>query len=151
MLRSLFILFTCTVSVSSLDARAALACDCDPPSQKEVFTNASAVFIGEVIDIRPSAVSLFGHKSAPRSSYAVTFRVIESWKGVRGQEIVVHSDLGALPCYQFAFRKHRKYIVYAFGSNLIAITGCTRSSPVESTTYYLNELKALGPGSKRKS
>jgi hypothetical protein len=127
------------------------ACECEPPSQQNVFNHSSAVFIGEVLDIADSEVPLFKDlKPAPKSSYAVTFKVIEYWKGVRSSQIVVHSDLGGLPCHQFAFRKGEKYLVYAEGKNLVAITGCTRSRIVENTEYYRSELRGLGPAKKPK-
>ena len=125
------------------------ACSCDPPSQNKVFAFSAAVFLGEVLEISDSAVPLFkGYKEAPKSSYAVRFRVIQYWKGPKGSEIVVHSDLGGLPCNQFAFKKGEKYLVYAEGKNLIAITGCTRSRIVEDSEYYRSELRGLGRSKK---
>ena len=125
------------------------ACECDPPSQRSTFNHSSAVFIGEVIEIADSDVPLFKDlKPAPKSSFAVTFKVIEYWKGVRGSQVVVHSDLGGMPCHQFAFRKGEKYLVYAEGKTLIAITGCTRSRIVENTEYYRSELRGLGRSKK---
>src|SRR5467141_1830017 len=133
------------IVLSICAAPTLFACSCDPPSQNKVFASSAAVFIGEVLDISDSTVPLFkGYKEAPKSSYAVRFRVIQYWKGANGSQIVVHSDLGGLPCNQFAFKKGEKYLVYAEGKHLIAITGCTRSRIVDDSDYYRSELKGLG-------
>jgi hypothetical protein len=126
----------------SIGSPAVKACDCDPPPPRKVYKTADAVFIGQVIDISESKVPLF--KDQPDfGSWAVTFRVIKYWKGVKGPEIVVHSDLGGLMCHQFRFNKGETYLVYADGKNLIAITGCTRSGPIDAQ-HVIEQLKFLG-------
>src|SRR6201988_328016 len=141
---------TVVLTTLLLCAPSVLACDCEPPNQQDVFSHSSAVFIGEVVGIADSDVPLFKDlKPGPKSSYAVTFKVIDHWKGVRGSKIIVHSDLGGLPCHQFAFRKGEKYLVYAEGKHFIAITGCTRSRIVENSDYYRSELRGLGPSKKQ--
>jgi hypothetical protein len=129
-------------------AQVAYSCSCAPPSQKRVFNRSSAVFFGEVVDIWESGVPLFDDQPEVHS-YAVKFKVIEYWKGVKSSEVIVHSDLGGLSCHQFAFAKGKKYLVYAEGRNLIAITGCTRSSPDDSS-YFDAEYKGLGKSKKPK-
>ena len=127
--------------------KTSLACSCEPPSQRNVVALSAAVFVGEVVDIQDSDVPLFkDSKPSPKSSHAVTFRVRSYWKGIKGSEVVVHSDLGGLPCNQFAFEKGKRYLVYATGKNLIALTGCTRSHIADDGQYYRAELRGLGPG-----
>ena len=147
-MKSLFLLLGLLCGLTS-GSPTSFACSCEPPSQTKVFASSSAVFIGEVIEISDSSVPLFAdYKPAPKSSYAVKFRVLEYWKGVKGSEITVHSDLGGFPCNQFAFSKGEKYLVYAEGKNLIAITGCTRSRMVNDSEYYRSELRGLGRSKK---
>jgi hypothetical protein len=122
---------------------SAYACSCDPPAPQKLFREAHAVFVGEVIDISESSVPL--GKGFPGVSYSVTFKISKYWKGVKGSEITVHSDLGSLECHQFAFRKGEKYLVYAFGKDLISITGCTRSGQVDAE-YVIEQLKLFGKG-----
>jgi hypothetical protein len=132
-----------------LSTHVAYSCSCEPPSQKKVFGWSSAVFYGEVVDIWESDVPLFDDQPKV-GSYAVKFKVIEYWKGVKGSETIVHSDLGGLSCHQFAFTKGKRYLVYAEGKNLIAITGCTRSSP-DNSDYFAAEYRGLGKSKKPKT
>jgi hypothetical protein len=122
---------------------SAYACSCEPPAPQKLFRAAQAVFVGEVVDIHESTVPL--GKGFPALSYAVTFKISKYWKGVKGSEITVHSDLGGLECHQFAFRKGEKYLVYAFGKDLVSITGCTRSGQIDAE-YVKEQLKLFGKG-----
>ena len=127
----------------SLSSANVSACECDPPKPQKLFRDAKAVFVGQVIDIGESTVPL--DKGFPPLSYAVKFKVKEYWKGVKGSEITVYSDLGGLPCHQFAYRKGDTYLVYAFGKDLISITGCTRSGSIDAD-YVMEQLKLFGKG-----
>jgi hypothetical protein len=69
---------------------------------------------------------------------------------VKGNEVIVLSDLGGLECHQFKFQKGSTYLVYAFGRNLSAITGCTRSGSV-SEAYVTEQIKQFGKGKMPKS
>jgi hypothetical protein len=129
--------------ILSLAEASVHACECDPPKPQKLFRDAKAVFVRQVIEISESTVPL--GKGFPPHSYAVKFKVSEYWKGVKGSEITVHSDLGGLPCQQFAFRKGETYFVYAFGEDLISITGCTRSGSI-SADYVIEQLKLFGEG-----
>lgn len=126
-----------------LTAANVYACECDPPKAQKLFREAKAVFVGQVVEISESTVPLA--KGFPPHSYAVKFKVKEYWKGVKGSEITVHSDLGGLPCQQFAYRKGETYFVYALGKDLISITGCTRSGSIDAD-YVLEQLKLFGKG-----
>jgi hypothetical protein len=119
------------------------ACSCEPPPPKKFFKQASAVFVGEVIEIKESNMPL--GKGFPPSSHAVKFKVSRYWKGVGGGEVTVHSDLGGLPCHQFAYKKGGTYLVYAFGKELISITGCTQGGPV-AAEYVVEQLRLFGEG-----
>ena len=124
-------------------------CSCaEPQSQKRVFNRSSAVFFGEVVDINESDVPLF-NDNAQALSYAVTFKIIEFWKGVKGPEITVHSDMGGLSCNGFKFWKGERYLVYAQGKNLIVFTGCGRSAR-EDSTRFVSEYAGLGKGKRSK-
>ena len=133
----------CLFLVLALRATEVSACSCDPPKPQKLFREAEAVFVGEVVEISESTVPL--GKGFPPLSYAVKFRISRYWKGVKGSEITVHSDLGGLGCHQFAFRKGETYFVYAFERELISITGCTRSGPV-GAEYVMEQLKLFGKG-----
>jgi hypothetical protein len=142
MMRAL-ILTVCIFVVLVLSASRVSACSCDPPKPRKLFREARAVFVGEVVDIRESTVPL--GKGFPSSSYAVTFKISKYWKGVKGANITVYSDLGGLECHQFAYRKGETYFVYAFGKDLISITGCTRSGQIDAE-HVIEQLKLFGKG-----
>jgi hypothetical protein len=142
MMRAL-ILTLCLFVVLILSASSVSACSCDPPKPRKLFRDARVVFVGEVVDITDSTVPL--GKGFPPLSSAVKFKISKYWKGVKGSEITVLSDLGGLPCHQFAFRKGETYFVYAFGKDLISITGCTRSGQIDAD-YVIEQLKLFGRG-----
>ncbi len=139
------LLFTAFVGQDSI----ASGCSCtDFPSQRLIFNRSSAVFFGEVVDISESDVPLF-NDDPKVLSYAVTFKVIEFWKGVKGPEITVHSDMGGLSCSGFKFWKGKKYLIYAEGKNLIVFTACHRSAP-EGSSFFVSEYAGLGKGKRPK-
>ena len=137
-------LLLAAICLSLFRTSAVKACECDPPPPREVYKMAAAVFVGEVVEINDSKVNLF-ESATNVGSWAVKFRVVRYWKGVKGTEITVHSDLGGLPCHQFRFEKDGTYLVYADGKKLIAITGCTRSGPIDAP-YVIEQLKGMGKG-----
>jgi hypothetical protein len=136
------------ISTFFLVVPKASACECDPPPPQKLFKQATAVFVGEVTEVSESTAPLY--KGYPALSYAVKFKVVKYWKGIRGDEVIVHSDLGGLECHQFKFQKGSTYLVYAFGRNLTAITGCTRSGSI-SEAYVTEQIKQFGKGKTPKS
>ena len=133
----------CAMSALMFAAPEGRACSCEPPPPAKSFKQASAVFVGEVIEIKESKVTL--GKGFPPSSHAVKFKVARYWKGVKGGEVTVYSDLGGLPCHQFAYKKGETYLVYAFGKDLISITGCTQGGPA-AAEYVIEQLRLFGEG-----
>ena len=122
-------------------APAVYSCECETPSQAKAFKSASAVFVGKVVDIRDSDVSIVEGSSY---SVAVTFEVSQYWKGARTVRVTVHTDQGALSCNPFKFEPGKEYLVYARQKQFIVWTGCSRSLPLTATPGITKELNALG-------
>lgn len=97
--------------------------------------HSAAVFVGEVIDVRgpTDAESRKGYFGV-----GVTFRVERYWKGVKTQEITVHTRL---LCCNPTLDEGNRYLVYAVGRKLE--TGCTRTAPIANAD---EDLRSLGPG-----
>src|SRR5262245_25699747 len=97
----------------------ALACTCELPrpgtTLKQAVTQArdksKAVFSGEVLEIIRYPKSL---------SLEVKFRVENSWKQVRTNQVVIHTGRGGGDCgYQFEIGE--RYLIYAYLSNKTAL------------------------------
>ena len=125
-----------------ITASAALACSCEPPSQGKAFRRAKAVFMGQVIEIN----QLKYREDRPGElfyPYAVKFKVERYWKGVKTSEIIVLSDQGLLPCHIGKFVVGERYLVYAYGKNLLAPINCDRSRSLDAAS---EDLQKLGKG-----
>lgn len=130
---SLFTLFL-LVGPSSL-----YACTCSAPSQRSAYRDAKAVFIGEVVEVSENAP--IPPKLKGMVFFGVKFRVQKSWKGVRGREVTILSDMGLLSCYHRTDKFHtgEKYLVYAYDKEL-ADWGCARSISLEDASQEIRRL-----------
>lgn len=120
----------------SLSAGKGNACSCIKPEVPQALREATAVFVGEVIEI------IEPHTSNPQAPladrlYAIKFRINTSWKGRTTEEVVVLSDQGRAGCFSWGpFLKGNKYLVYAerrtsSGArirNLAVLFSCNRTS-----------------------
>jgi hypothetical protein len=129
-------------------APSVYCCECETPSQSKAFRKASAVFVGKVIDIRDSNVSIV---EGSNYSVAVTFEVSQYWKGTRNLQLTIHTEQGALSCNPFKFELGKEYLVYAREKQFIVWIGCSRSLPLSATPDATQELNALGKWKKPKS
>lgn len=132
----------------SLSARNAYACSCVKPEVLQAFREASAVFVGEVVEIDEPYSN---NPKAPLANrlYAIRFKVDTSWKGTTADEMVVLSDQGRAGCFSWGpFFKGKKYLVYAerrtpSGTrirNLAVLFSCNRTSLLKNAGQ---DLKAL--------
>ena len=122
------------------------ACECVPLSQHKAFERAAAVFVGEVIEIKDSDVSL--GRGLGNYSVAVRFKARQYWKGARAAEITIHTEQGALSCRTLKFEVGKTYLVYADGKYLVTFAGCSRSQPYGPE---VEDLKQLGAGKAPKA
>lgn len=130
------------VVVPLLMVASSYACSCAPhPPPKKALEQAAAVFSGTVLKIA----------DAGEHSWAVTFAVTASWKGVEEKEVVVMTGKNDGICgYKFA--KGKPYIVYANETvrdkvKHLATGICHRTAPLAEAA---EDLKELGDGKKPK-
>ena len=116
------------VSFSSLTNQRALACDCAMPGNpREELQRSDAVFSGEVI-------------SRDFKSAKVEIRVEKFWKGPRAKKISL-KYIGSDCTYQFVVGK--KYLVYAYGKEILSTHVCTRTKDLDKAS---DDLKEIGEG-----
>jgi hypothetical protein len=103
-----------------ISADSVYACSPVIESHTKYFRKAKAVFIGTPIEISSNDISQESEELR-YNPYKIKFRVETSWKGNK-PEITVVSDNGTGPCDQVRFQIGEKYLVYAFGKNLVVTT-----------------------------
>jgi len=120
-----------------LGASSVSACSCMMESTKsiskkvkEAFTQSSAVFYGEVLEV-----------NRQENSVSVKFRVSSSWKGKFSGEVIVQTAENSAMCgYNFEIGK--RYLVYANGeSDKFQTNICTRTAVGNADAKYLNKIK----------
>lgn len=124
---------------------------CPKPTVPDAFKQASAVFVGEVLEVvepLPSdskALSL-------GSFYTLRFKVEKAWKGIDSQEISVLSPLGGYEALPLPVNKGDKYLVYADPpydtgkfqkGQLIMGNMCNRSMLLSRANDDIKELEAI--------
>ena len=126
----LFLLISLTCVSPSHGTNATMRCINGPKSIKAVFKNSTAVFSGEVVQIR-SGVNFL----------QAQFRVEQSWKGVEAEEVSVFTENAAESTH---YRVGEKYLVFAGIRDGKLFTGiCSRTKILE---YAEDDLKQLGEG-----
>jgi len=126
----LFLLTSLTYVQPFHGANATMRCLNGPKSIKVVFKNSTAVFSGEVVEIR-SGVNFL----------QAQFRVEHSWKGVEAEQVSVFTENTAESPH---YRVGEKYLVFAGIREGKLFTGnCSRTKRLE---YADEELKQLGEG-----
>jgi hypothetical protein len=127
------------IGVALLFAPARLpACICEiyyDGSPRSMMHHARVVFVGEVLEVRPTTAA---EREEGSNFYKVRLRVNRYWKGTKGGEVLVETDMTG--CGPF-FRVGEKYLVYGRGNKLN--TSCTRTRNVEDAQ---EDLEAIGPG-----
>ena len=126
----LFLLIALIYVPPSHEANATMRCLNGPKSIKAVFKNSTAVFSGEVVQIR-SGVNFL----------QAQFRVEHSWKGVEADQVSVFTENTAESPH---YRVGEKYLVFAGIRDGKLFTGnCSRTKLLE---YADDDLKQLGEG-----
>jgi hypothetical protein len=112
-----------------LNAPLTFACSGEIQSHRRDFREARAIFIGRAAKIIAKPRVPEGYASG-EIDYTVRFEIERRWKGARGSEvtILVHSPV---TCSKFNFQEGQRYLVYAFGRDLVSTTIFTRSRPIE--------------------
>jgi hypothetical protein len=107
-----------------------MRCLIEPKSIKGAVKNSTAVFSGEVLEIRSGVTFL-----------QARFRVERSWKGVEAEQVaVLNENTAESPHY----RVGEKYLVFAGIRDGKLFTGnCSRTKRLE---YAEEDLKQLGEG-----
>lgn len=107
------ILAICITSLIALSAPTSSACFCAMPDVPKAYEQATAVFVGKVVEIVPPRTSDENRPLADRF-YTLKFKVEKSWKGsFPSLEISVLSGQGD-GCLSYPVVKvGEKYLVYA--------------------------------------
>ena len=126
----LFLLISLTCVPPCHGTNATMRCLNGPKSIKGVFKNSTAVFSGEVVEIR-SGVNFL----------QAQFRVEHSWKGVEAEQVSVFTENTAESPH---YRVGEKYLVFAGVRDGKLFTGsCSRTKRLQ---YAAEDLKQLGEG-----
>jgi hypothetical protein len=108
----LAIFFILLMSLMAFDLNNVLACRCaQPESLKTYYDRATAVFVGEVVeigDVLPPSGDLF-------QFFEVKFKVEKWWKGGDTKEVII---LDTQSTCSPNFEKGKKWLVYATGERL---------------------------------
>lgn len=119
------------------------ACTCEifgDGGPRSIMHHAKAVFIGEVLEVRPPTKA---EREDGSNSYVVRLRVERFWKGIKGSEVFVETDMfGCGP----NFEVRQKYLVYGMRKRLE--TACTGTRKLKDAG---KDLAALGPGKEFKT
>ena|ERR1044072_1107133 len=122
------LIFFKRLTISSVMVLAAtavvLGCECEAPTQRNAYRKARAVFIGQVTHVQITSSHTQKTLDYP---YAVTFHVEQSWKGVRGDSITILARAPFLQCTGFSFHEGDRYLVYAYGNDLLVEVSCTQT------------------------
>ena len=135
-----FLLSLCLVVVLMLLQKPipAAACSCAMmPSPAEGFSNAQAVFSGEVTDIKEN--SGYGK--------AILFAVKETWKGTNETEVAIMTGYREMDC-GVEFVVGQEYLVYANVTDLYEEHSLTTTicSPTKALGTATEDLAVLGQG-----
>jgi len=127
-----------------LNASSILACSCVPQGSesietqvKEAYTNSTAVFIGEVVEVIKKPDSFF---------VTVRFRVEKTWNNKESQKEITLSTGRDDGFCGYKFEVGKKYVVYADGDkNNLKTNICTRTSAFESNkdVAFLNKINKI--------
>ena len=115
------LLFSLPGLSSSREPSSTMRCLIQPKSVKSALAKSTAVFSGDVLEIR-SGVNVLHAR----------FRVERSWKGIEAEEVLVSTDGSAESPH---YRVGEKYLVFAGIRNDKLFTGsCSRTTSRSSST-----------------
>jgi hypothetical protein len=129
------------VTLFALSAGTLLACSCAGTlAPCQAYGEASAVFVGTVIDSRTITVKHGNYDSQRR---AVLLSIDSPLRGVEGAEVEVRTGLGGGDC-GFGFVQTQQYLVYAYEHEGTLSTGiCTRTRPIAKAAEDLSYIEGL--------
>jgi len=127
--------------------KAADACSCVMPGPPcNDYGEATAVFLGRVVD--SAQRKSYTDKAGTKTVYdvgTIRFLVQESFKGVAGYEVEIHSGTGGGDC-GYAFLRNESYLVYAYESRedkKLYTSVCTRTRHLSNASEDLLFLRGL--------
>lgn len=136
-----FLIATSAVALLALFAAEATACSCAGelvPCQ--AYGQASAVFVGTVIEIRTIKLKKDKYERQERT---VRLSIDSPFRGVEGAEVEVHTGFGDADC-GFGFVQTQQYLVYAYEHEGKLSTGiCTRTRPIARAADDLSFIRGL--------
>lgn len=142
-MKSLFIV-AAIVALLAVSAGKVIACSCagtQVPCQ--AYGEASAVFVGTVIESRTITVKRGNYDSKQR---VVRFTIDSPFRGVEGAEVEVQTGLGGGDC-GFGFVQTQQYLVYAYEHEGKLSTGiCTRTRPITRAGEDLSYIQGASHG-----
>lgn len=122
-----------TLLLSLAPARA-LACSCVAMDVEAAFSRADAVFEGRVLEVERG--------SDPSAPVRVTMEVVQHWKGVESERVVVQTAADSAMC-GVAFQPETSWLVYATREGEALRAGlCSRTARIEEAAEDLAELGA---------
>jgi hypothetical protein len=137
---------TAVFALVMLSAGRALACSCLEQAPCQAYGEASAVFVGTVLDSRITTTTQGKYE---RSRRAVRFSVDTPFRGVTGSQVELTTGMGGGDC-GFGFVPTEQYLVYAYeheGKLSTGICSRTRSmSRAEEDLRYIRGLATTTPG-----
>ncbi len=138
-MRCLFIAII-VFALMALSAGNALACSCVERLPCQAYGEASAVFVGTVIDSRIITIKQANYG---RSRRAVRLSVDSAFRGVKGLEVEVTTGLGGGDC-GFGFVPTQQYLVYASEHEGKLSTGiCSRTRSISRAAEDLSYIRGL--------
>jgi len=147
MKKFLFLLFSFVLLhfVSSVS----FACSCAPPRIGETeierikvaHQKAKAIFSGKVLKVKVRKSS----DTNPFPSVQVTFKVLETWKGVETEKVIIATEDNRYGGCGSEFKVGKTYLVYAYTSESggLETNQCTRTNELPEEE---RDLKVLGKG-----
>ena len=142
-MRRILTILLCFVIAGYLHAPNAFACSCLSlgPAMTSFFSS-DTIFSGRVLDIKnPEAQNGIMSSADP---VQVTFDVFKSYKGLRGNNVVVTTTLSDDSC-GYDFKNGQEYLVYAnksSGDNL-SVSLCSRTALLSGTRNDIRAFNAL--------
>lgn len=142
-------LILAVIAVVGCAGTRARACSCAGPSAPcQEYWEATAVFIGTVIEGKLVTVKEGGFE---HQQQAVRLSIDEAFRGVEGAEVEVITGLGGGDC-GFGFRRAQQFLVYAYRSESdqkLHTNICTRTraiSEADPDLVYIRGLDKAKPG-----
>lgn len=124
-----------------ISAQDVYPCTCTAISQRRAFKQASAVFVGEVVEINDYKGEPVAYGGWPIAQ-SLKLRVVKSWKGAKQPEVTVLSDKYHGMCGGFYFHVGEKYLLYAVtvDGKLVVYSTCAPSRPLNQADKEIGRL-----------